>query len=193
MRSCGLFVTEQSENNLRDTYVDTRKLFTTYECSSNGGDAGDESRPAESCSRPFLSSHEVDINYSVADEQFIGVIIVYHRFGRRWTTRNFPEIPTDRSLYRNPLFHFINNARTAARIINRAISLFPLHELIVEQGMFKLYYVPTFVPSYWQIFKNVLTSVRLAGGYSFPKINNCINRNLHRSSKKREISQRRNQ
>lgn len=96
MRSCGLFVTEQSENNLRDTYVDTRKLFTTYECSSNGGDAGDESRPAESCSRPFLSSHEVDINYSVADEQFIGVIIVYHRFGRRWTTRNFPEIPIDR-------------------------------------------------------------------------------------------------
>lgn len=30
---------------------------------------------------------------------------------------------------------------------------FLLHELIVEQGMFKLYYVSTFVSRYWQIFK----------------------------------------
>lgn len=154
MRSCGLFVTEQSENNLRDTYVDTRKLFTTYECSrggesNGGGDAGDESRPRpawELLTTVPLSSHQVDINYSVADEQFIGVIIVYHRFTRR--AEIFQKF--------RPIDHYIATRYSISLTMLEPLrelsaAQFPsflLHELIVEQGMFKLYYISTFVLRY---------------------------------------------
>lgn len=68
--------------------------------------------------------HEVDINYTATAEQFIGVIIVYRHFRRPQRARNFPEIPDDPiDHYCTPLFRFINNACTAAKIISHAISL----------------------------------------------------------------------
>lgn len=97
----GLFVTEQSENNLRDTYVHPRKLFSTYEC-GNGGRGRISGHPVTSAALPTI--HQVDINYSAVAEQFIGVIIVY-RYFRRPRERQRGEIfqkflSTDRSLSR---------------------------------------------------------------------------------------------
>lgn len=122
--------------------------------SNGGGDAGDESRPRpawELLTTVPLSSHQVDINYSVADEQFIGVIIVYHRFTRR--AEIFQKF--------RPIDHYIATRYSISLTMLEPLrelsaAQFPsflLHELIVEQGMFKLYYVSIFVSRYWQIFK----------------------------------------
>lgn len=84
--------------------------------------------------------NRVDINYSGADEQFIGVIIVYHHFRRRGG--------------RAEIFQKFRSIVIAARysisltmlepLRELSAAQFPSFELIVEQSMFKLYYVPSF-------------------------------------------------
>lgn len=138
MRSCGLFVTEQSENNLRDTYVYTRELFIRVVQCGGGGEMRETNlgRGGVSATVP----NRVDINYSGADEQFIGVIIVYHHFRRRGG--------------RAEIFQKFRSIVIAARysisltmlepLRELSAAQFPSFELIVEQSMFKLYYVPSF-------------------------------------------------
>lgn len=76
------------------------KLFTTYDDHGNGGSRRICAQPTEGgYERMLRTVHEVDINYSVAWQQFIRVIIVYRHFRRPSNGQKFSQkFPDDRSL-----------------------------------------------------------------------------------------------
>lgn len=122
----------------RHVCVYSRTIHSGSAMRRRGRDAGDESRPRRGLRDRV--PNRVDINYSGADEQFIGVIIVYHHFRRRGG--------------RAEIFQKFRSIVIAARysisltmlepLRELSAAQFPSFELIVEQSMFKLYYVPSF-------------------------------------------------
>lgn len=114
----GLFATEQSENNLRGTYVRMYILENYLLHASAVMGVADESVPAPGLTRIAQTVREVDINYSAPREQFIAVITVYAGFTSNAIgefSRNFAPI----GHYYSPLFRLINNGAGCPEFINR--------------------------------------------------------------------------